>query len=86
MCWLAGVHDVGKASPAFACQVRELADHMRRCGLVADPRLENDPDRRAVSHALVGHLVVREWLAESLGLASRVCPRSWVRWWGVTMG
>jgi CRISPR-associated endonuclease/helicase Cas3 len=71
VCWLAAVHDVGKASPAFACQVRELADHMRRFGLAADPRLEADPERRAVNHALVGHVAVREWLADELGFDFR---------------
>lgn len=33
--WLAGVHDVGKASPAFAVQVPTLADRMRVHGLRA---------------------------------------------------
>ncbi|WP_435837050.1 HD domain-containing protein [Streptomyces asoensis] len=31
--WIAGVHDVGKATPAFACQVDQLADVMRDKGL-----------------------------------------------------
>jgi hypothetical protein len=36
--WLAAVHDVGKASPAFAVQDKRLADAMRRPGPVADHR------------------------------------------------
>src|SRR5262249_45367298 len=31
--WLAGTHDIGKATPAFACQVEPLADAMRAVGL-----------------------------------------------------
>jgi len=63
VCWLAGVHDVGKVSPAFAVQVNVLADRMRRTGLVADPFLAVDPARGRVRHELVGHQSVREWLA-----------------------
>lgn len=70
-CWLAGVHDVGKASPAFAVQVGMLADHMRRFGLATNPRIADDPKRREVSHAIVGHLAVRDWLSQELGLAPR---------------
>lgn len=62
-CWLAGVHDVGKASPAFAVQVPVLADRMRDVGLVARRNLLCHPERGRVNHALVGHLAVREYLA-----------------------
>ncbi|MFI6869234.1 HD domain-containing protein [Nocardia sp. NPDC050406] len=31
--WLAGVHDIGKLSPAFACQVSDLAERMHDKGL-----------------------------------------------------
>ncbi|WP_246009992.1 CRISPR-associated helicase Cas3' [Actinokineospora cianjurensis] len=69
--WLAGVHDVGKASPAFAVQAPELTDRMRPAGLVVDLRLRSDPARGAVSHALVGHVAVRAWL-RSRGFGRRV--------------
>ena len=70
-CWLAAVHDVGKASPAFAVQVDVLADRMREHGLVAHPALARDPNRRAVNHALVGHIAVRDWLSRVHGLSRR---------------
>ncbi|SDP94062.1 CRISPR-associated helicase/endonuclease Cas3 [Lentzea jiangxiensis] len=70
-CWLAAVHDVGKCSPAFAVQVDELADRMREHGLVAHPALARDPERRAASHALVGHVAVRDWLERRHGFSRR---------------
>ncbi|MFI7122190.1 CRISPR-associated helicase Cas3' [Amycolatopsis sp. NPDC049868] len=66
-CWLAGVHDIGKASPAFACQVDVLADRMRDDGFAMHPRLVDDPNRRAVGHALAGHWAVRDWLTDEAG-------------------
>lgn len=69
--WLAAVHDVGKASPAFAVQHLELADVMRSRGLVASPRLADDPERSSVRHEFVGQLAVRTWLADELGFAYR---------------
>lgn len=57
--WLAGSHDVGKASPAFAVQVPELADRMRRVGLLMPDRL---PDRAVLPHGLAGHVAVEDWL------------------------
>lgn len=35
--WLAAVHDIGKATPAFACQVESLSDRMRDEGLEMKP-------------------------------------------------
>jgi CRISPR-associated helicase Cas3/CRISPR-associated endonuclease Cas3-HD len=69
--WLAGVHDVGKASPAFAVQVDTLANYMQRRGLGPNPRVLNSPKRREVSHAIVGQLAVRRWLADQLGYPFR---------------
>ncbi|WAL65970.1 CRISPR-associated helicase Cas3' [Amycolatopsis cynarae] len=69
--WLAGVHDVGKASPAFAVQVPALSDHMRDHGFSIRPQLADHPDRRHVSHSLVGHVAVQDWLVSELGFPRR---------------
>ncbi|MGK4906502.1 HD domain-containing protein [Streptomyces albus] len=44
--WLAGVHDAGKATPAFACQVEPLAEKMRRAGLAMPTMRQFGEDRR----------------------------------------
>ena len=76
-CWLAGVHDVGKVSPAFAVQVPALADRMRNHGLAASPKLADDPMRSRVRHELVGHAAVRDWLTAELGFTRRREAQQW---------
>ncbi|GAA1330214.1 CRISPR-associated helicase/endonuclease Cas3 [Catellatospora bangladeshensis] len=71
-CWLAGVHDVGKASPAFSIQVPVLADRMQEAGLFVRQALLSHTERRRVRHELVGHLVVHDFLASRYG--SRRAP------------
>ncbi|MGW5609440.1 CRISPR-associated helicase Cas3' [Streptomyces sp. NPDC003753] len=69
--WLAGVHDIGKATPAFACQVDALADRMRTAGLEMPYRREMGPDRRMAPHGLAGQLLLQEWLEERCGWPGR---------------
>ncbi|URN10744.1 CRISPR-associated helicase Cas3' [Actinomadura madurae] len=61
--WLAATHDVGKATPAFACQVESLADTMRGAGL-GMPSSKGMPDRRIAPHGLAGQVLLQEWLIE----------------------
>jgi len=61
---LAGVHDVGKASPAFAVQVDVLRDQMVGSGLPM-PRVL--PERSALPHGLAGQIVLERWLEERYG-------------------
>ncbi|MER7835358.1 CRISPR-associated helicase Cas3' [Streptomyces sp. NPDC096040] len=69
--WLAGVHDIGKATPAFACQVDALADRMRFAGLEMPYRREMGRDRRMAPHGLAGQLLLQEWLEERCGWPGR---------------
>ena len=61
--WLAAIHDVGKASPAFTSKavvtMPSVLDVMRDRGLDARPTVED----RQVQHATAGQVVVEEWLA-----------------------
>ncbi|MEU9748395.1 CRISPR-associated helicase Cas3' [Streptomyces niveus] len=69
--WLAGVHDIGKATPAFACQVESLANVMRGAGLEMRTKGQFGPDRRIAPHALAGQLLLGEWLEERCGWTVR---------------
>lgn len=71
LCWLAGTHDVGKASPAFAVQAPALADDMRLSGLDYDPRIADGDERRKVRHELVSYLAIRDWLRDTHGFEKR---------------
>lgn len=67
--WLAGVHDIGKATPAFACQVDQLADAMRDQGLEMRSAKAMGPDRWIAPHGLAGQVLLAEWLEERHGCA-----------------
>jgi len=58
---LAGVHDIGKATPPFALQVPELAGAMAAAGFTM-PRPVDAPARSA-PHATTGHIILTDWLA-----------------------
>nr|WP_280883303.1 CRISPR-associated helicase Cas3' [Streptomyces pseudovenezuelae] len=69
--WLAGMHDIGKATPAFACQVDQLADVMRAQGLEMKTRRQFGPDRRLAPHGLTGQVLLAQWLEEQHGWSGR---------------
>lgn len=63
--WLAGVHDIGKATPAFAIQVPWLFSAMEHGGLTA--RMQVEKDRRFAPHATAGMVVLDRWLNDRHG-------------------
>ena len=65
--WTTGVHDVGKCTPAFSCQVTSLDDRMAEVGLRHEH--VDIKERRKLPHALAGHLILRSWLTGEHGWA-----------------
>lgn len=60
--WLAGVHDIGKCTPAFSSKVAHLDDDMREAGLGHEPI---DPlERRKLPHALAGYQILEDWFID----------------------
>ncbi|MGW6454440.1 type I-E CRISPR-associated protein Cse1/CasA [Streptomyces sp. NPDC055078] len=70
--FLAATHDIGKITPAFACQVEQLAGRMRDCGLEMLTAKGYGQDRRLAPHGLAGQLILQEWLKERFGLGPRL--------------
>jgi CRISPR-associated endonuclease Cas3-HD len=67
--WLTASHDIGKATPAFACQVEPLANAMRDAGLAMPYEKQFDEDRKLGPHGLAGQLLLQDWLTERHGWA-----------------
>lgn len=63
--WLAGVHDIGKATPAFASKVPALRARMEDHGFRFPRGVEKD--RALLPHATAGHLVLADWLVDEYG-------------------
>ncbi|WP_229886926.1 CRISPR-associated helicase Cas3' [Streptomyces subrutilus] len=68
--WLSAIHDIGKATPAFACQVDVLAARMSGLGLVMPTVKQFGASRRRAPHGLAGQVLLEEWL-EREGLPAR---------------
>lgn len=64
--WLAATHDIGKATPAFACQVESLTGQMQTAGLDV-PLYAQLTDRKLAPHGLAGQLLLRDWLMDRHG-------------------
>ncbi len=63
--WLAGLHDLGKISPAFTCQVPALLPAMAEHGLHVGAAVH--ANRHDLPHALAGAFALRTWLRGPAG-------------------
>ena len=77
--FLAGVHDVGKVSPQFACQRQDLAQLIRNAGLVV-MRKTDYAERSFLPHGLVSQFALQEEIAAAGGDGSRALQ------WAILVG
>lgn len=66
---MAGLHDLGKVSPAFACQVPARLPLMAQHGLHVGLAVQDG--RQDVPHALAGAFALRAWLRDTAGWSQR---------------
>lgn len=64
--FLAQVHDVGKATPAFTHQVPVLADPVRQAGLPVVHTITPD-ERHLAPHSVTGEALLERWLTCTVG-------------------
>ncbi len=64
--WLAGVHDIGKSTPAFAIKASEMVDRLHRAGFDLDVPLE---ETRSAPHGALGYHVLDQWLEKRVPAA-----------------
>lgn len=74
--FLAGIHDLGKATPVFARKHTLLAQTMQERGLYIQPRLE---DPQLAHHSVAGHHLLVQWLI------GQGWERERARTWGVVL-
>lgn len=77
--FLAGVHDVGKVSPQFACQRQDLAQLIRHQGIPV-MRKDNYPKRSSLPHGLVSQFALEEEVKAGGGNERRA------HHWGILVG
>lgn len=68
--WLAASHDLGKASPAFTCQMDWLRLKAEDAGLPFHPSVERN--RRQLRHEAASYFILREWLKSSHGFSRKI--------------
>ncbi|HZK04501.1 MAG TPA: CRISPR-associated helicase Cas3' [Actinomycetaceae bacterium] len=70
--FLAGTHDLGKCTPAFASKVPRLAEHMEMEGLTFPDWPLSAAEKQLYQHSNLSHITLRRYLIRSLGLDEEV--------------